>query len=121
VEQPARLGLDDCALLAQWKPAYKRGFAMQAPLAIIGFLLGIVAWWMTGRLTFVFGAILLVANWPWTIFGIMPTNKALMAIELNDAGPRSRALIVKWNRLHSVRTTLGGLATVAFLSALLLN
>jgi hypothetical protein len=42
-EQPARLGLDDRALLAEWKPAYKRGFAMQAPLAIAGFLLGLIA------------------------------------------------------------------------------
>jgi hypothetical protein len=90
-------------------------------VAIIGFLLGIVAWWMSGSLTFAFGAIALVTYWPWTIFGIMATNKALMAIELNDAGPRSRALIVKWNRLHSVRTISGGPATVAFLSALLLN
>ncbi len=120
-EQPARLGLDDRALLAQWKPAYRRGFAMQAPLAIIGSVLGMVAWWLTGSLTFVLGAILLVANWPWTIFGIMPTNNVLMATEPKNAGPESRALIVKWNRLHSVRTALGGLATVAFLIALLSN
>lgn len=118
-EQPARLGLEDRALLAQWKPAYKRGFAMQAPLAIAGFAVGVVAWRMTGRVAFFIGAILLLTNWPWTIFGIMPTNKALMAIELDDAGPHSRALIVKWNRLHLVRTTLGCLAILAFLIAVL--
>ena len=47
-EQPARLLLDDRSLLNEWKPSYKRGFAMQAPLAILGFLLGLVAWWQTG-------------------------------------------------------------------------
>lgn len=120
-EQPARLGLDDHALLAQWKPSYKRGFAMQAPLAIIGFVLGIVAWWLTGKLAFLIGAIVLLANWPWTMLGIMPTNKALMAMESGKAGPQTRALIVKWNHLHSVRTALGCLAILAFLIALLSN
>ena len=120
-EQPARLSLDDRSLLAQWKPAYKRGFSMQATLAIVGFLLGVLSWWLTGRLAFVAGAVLMLANWPWTMFGIMPTNKVLMATELEDAGPQSRSFILKWNRLHSVRTALGFLATLAFLLALSSN
>src|SRR5258707_906864 len=56
-EQPARLGLDDRSLLAEWKPAYKRGYIMQASLAVVGFLLGLLAWWTTGRLAFVIGAL----------------------------------------------------------------
>src|SRR5471032_1357864 len=91
-EQPARLALDDRALLAEWKPSYKRGFAMQAPLAVIGFLLGACAWWLSARLPFLIGAILMLLNWPWTLFGIMPTNNKLMTTELEDAGPATRAL-----------------------------
>jgi hypothetical protein len=120
-EQPARLSLDDRSLLAEWKPAYKRGYLMQASLVIVGFILGALSWWLTGRLAFATGAMLMLANWPWTIFGIMPTNKMLMATEIPDAGAHTRALLVKWNRLHAVRTGLGGLAVVAFLLALLSN
>jgi hypothetical protein len=114
-EQPARLLLDDRALLAEWKPAYKRGFAMQAPLAIIGFILGMVAWWLTGAAIFAVGAILILANWPWTLIGIMPTNRALEATEPANANADTRALVVKWGGLHAVRSALGLAATVAFL------
>jgi hypothetical protein len=47
-EQPARLDLKDRPLLAEWKKAYQRGFAMQGSLAMAGFLLGAIAWWQTG-------------------------------------------------------------------------
>lgn len=46
VEQSARLGLDYRSLLIEWKPTYKRSTAMQAPLAIVGFVLGP---WRGGR------------------------------------------------------------------------
>lgn len=116
-EQPARLTLDDRALLTEWKPSYKRGFAMQAPLALVGFVLGLTAWWQASHPGFLVGAIAMIAPWPWTIFGIKPTNDALLAIELDQAGPPSRALIVKWGGLHAVRTALGAIAVVAFLWA----
>lgn len=91
-EQAARLGLDNRALLAEWKPAYKRGYAIQAPLAILGLILGIVACWQTGRRAFLAGALLMIANWPWTIFAIMPTNTVLMSTSLDDANARTREL-----------------------------
>lgn len=117
-EQPARLTLDDRALLAQWKPAYKRGTMMQATLAIVGFAVGLLALWQTGRVAFLIGALLMVANWPWTLLAIMPTNKILMATDLAQAGPQTRALLIKWNGLHAVRTMLGALATAAYIFAL---
>lgn len=117
-EQPARLLLDDRALLTQWKPSYKRGFAMQAPLAILGFLCGLLAWWQSDQWLWIVGAVLMIANWPFTLIGIMPTNNRLMAIDPKNAGSASRALIEKWGRLHGCRTALGTLAVIAFLTAL---
>ena len=118
-EQPARLTLDDRALLAQWKPAYARGFTMQATLAVVGFLLGVGAWWTTREVMWLAGAIVLLANWPYTLLIIMPVNHKLNAIAPEQAGPKSRALIVRWGGLHARRTMLGFLATALFLWAIL--
>ncbi len=116
-EQPARLLLDDRALLTEWKPSYKRGAAMQAPLALLGCLLGLIAWWQTSQAGFLVGAIAMIAPWPWTLIGIKPTNDALLATEPDQAGPQIRALVVKWGTLHSVRTAFGALGTLGFLWA----
>ena len=118
-EQPARLLLDDRALLTEWKPAYQRGAIMQAPLAVIGFIFGVLAWWQVAHIGFLIGALLIIAPWPWTLIVIKPTNDALLATELHAAGPPSRALIVKWGGIHAARTVLGGLATAAFFLACL--
>jgi uncharacterized membrane protein len=117
-EQPARLGLKDRPLLAEWKTAYKRGAIMQASLAMAGFILGALAWWQAGKPAFIIGAFLMLAPWPWTLLIIKPINDTLMATDPAKADAETRALIVKWDRLHLVRTALGALGTIAFLYAL---
>lgn len=114
VEQPARSRLDAAGQLIEWKPAYARAAAMQAPLALIGSLAGLWAWLATGDWRQLLGALTLVANWPYTLIVIMPINRRLLAIEPAQAGSESRALIEEWGRLHAVRSALGFAAMAIF-------
>jgi hypothetical protein len=116
-EQPARLHLDDGALLTQWKPAYKRGTAMQAPLALASALFGVIAWWQTGDWRWLLAGTIILLNWPYTFVVIMPVNNALLAPDAASGDSRSRTLIEKWGRLHAGRTALGMLAVLLFLWA----
>jgi len=65
-------------------------FAMQAPLALVGFVLGLAAWWQASHAGFAIGAFAMIAPWPWTIFVIKPVNDALLETEPGNAGPLSR-------------------------------
>jgi hypothetical protein len=115
-EQPARLQLDDRALLQQWKPSYARGFAMQATLALISAVFGFLASWQLRDWRWALAAMLILANWPYTLFVMMPTNKRIGAWPIESADRESRALIVRWGAMHAVRTALGVAATATYLA-----
>ena len=118
-EQPARLALDDRALLAEWKPSYAYGKLMQASLALISTVLGLLAAWLTGKWAWAVGAALILAPWPWTLFVIMPVNKVLEATPPAGADAATRRLIEKWGVLHAMRSALGVAATLVYLWAIL--
>ena len=111
VEHPARSVLDPGAQLEAWKPSYARSAAMRASLAVVGFALGMAAWWQTRDDRWLGGALLLVASWPFTLIMLAPTNKVLRALYPGQATLESRALLERWGHLHAIRTVLGVAAT----------
>jgi hypothetical protein len=64
------------------------------------------------------GSILLLANGSFTLFAIMPVNRRLMAMQEPEAGAESRAMLVRWGKLHDIRSALGFATTLLFAWAL---
>ena len=118
-EQPARLELDDRALLAQWKPSYAHGAVMQASLALVSTAFGLLAFWMTRDWRWLAGALVILANWPYTLLVILPVNKRLNATPLDAANGETRDMIKTWGKLHAWRGALGLAATVVYLLAMI--
>ena len=119
-EHPARLKLDDGALLTQWKPSYSNGKMMQAALAAAGGAFGLLAFFF-GKWNWdwkwIVGAVLIAGNWPYTLYLIMPTNEKLMAADPATPSHEVRPLMIRWGWLHAGRSALGALATLMFLVA----
>ncbi len=70
-------------------------------------------------MTWVFGAIFIIANWPYTLIVIMPVNHRLEALLSTGASRDTRPLLTRWGRLHAGRSALGAIATSLYLIAAL--
>jgi len=114
-EQPARLVLDDRAMLAQWKRSYDNASVMQAGLALVACALGVIAFVLSHDWRWLMGALLILAPWPWTIFVIMPVNRRLKATAPDAAQSDTRASVEHWGRLHAGRSAFGIAATLVYL------
>lgn len=116
-EQPARLALADMPMLEQWKVSFGVGIKLQGSLAVAAGLAGIGAWWSVRDWRWGVGGLLMLANWPWTLIVIAPTNAALLAMSAEAAGPASRALIGHWGLVHGGRTAISLAAVGLYLAA----
>ena len=114
-EQPARLQLDNRSLLAEWKLSYRRGYVMQASLAIVGGLFGLLAYLSALDWRWLLGAIVPLEKWPYTLFVIAPINRCLMDTPPEAATAETRRMLERWGALHAGRSALGLVATLIFL------
>jgi hypothetical protein len=118
VEHPARMGCDTKTAATVWAPSYERATVMQASLAALSFLAGVGAWLFAGGILWLIGAVLIGLVIPFTFIGVMPTNHQLLAPGRDLSSIETRSLLVKWGRLHAVRSVLSLLASIVYLVSL---
>jgi hypothetical protein len=117
-EHPARLECGQVLAVKEFGPSYRRAAVMQGALAVVGFVAGSVAWYDGAGTDWLVWGLLLGALVPYTLVIIMPTNRRLLDPTLDAGSGEARALLVRWGRLHAVRTVVGIAAFVAFVGLL---
>ena len=119
VEHPARMSCGIQVALAVWAPSYARAAVVQASLALVSFLSGVLSWWLADDTWWLVGALVMIAVVPFTLLVVAPVNHALLAPTRDPASPDTRILLERWARLHAVRSALGLIAAGIFLTRLL--
>jgi hypothetical protein len=118
VEHPARMECGTELAATEFPRSYRRAAGMQASLAILGFLLSILAWLEEANVWWLVAGLLLVSAVPFTLIVVMPTNRQLLDPSLDKKSDRATRLLRQWGKLHAVRTILSTLALLVFLCVL---
>jgi len=115
VEHPARMQCGTVLAIKEFAPSYHRGAIMQATLAAIGFLSATAAWLKGSPVWWLIGGGALLVAIVFTLVVIFPTNKELLDSSLDKNSEMALKLLIRWGRLHAVRSLLGLISFVIFI------
>ncbi|HTZ66680.1 MAG TPA: DUF1772 domain-containing protein [Roseiarcus sp.] len=116
VEQPARLKLDDEALLSEWGPSDSRGVSLLAVFALLAAIAGLIAYFESQDVRWAFGALLIIASWIYAYFVMAPLDNQIRSLRGGEVAA-ARALVRQWGIVESGLTAIGAAAVLMFLWA----
>lgn len=119
VEHPARLVLAERPMLTQWQQSYRRALPIQSLLALVAGLSGLGAGWVLNDGIAVAGGVAMLANGPFTLAALLPIDRRLSPAVAGPGDARSHRLLLRWGRLHDVRSLLGVAGMALLLGAFL--
>ncbi len=117
-EHPARMECGTVLAATVFPPSYKKAAMMQASLALLGFLFSVIAFSYGSSIWWLIGGIILFSVVPFTLICIMPTNKILLSSKITKDLTLAQKLLVKWGKLHAVRSFLSSISLLIFLNQL---
>lgn len=114
VEHPARIECGTDLAVIEFAPSYQRAAIMQGALGAIGFLSAVAAWLKGTSFWWLIGGLVLLTVIPFTLIVIFPTNKQLLNPSLDKNSELALKLLIRWGRLHAVRSLLGLISFLVF-------
>ena len=114
VEQPARLALDSEALLSEWGPSDSRGVALLLAFALGAAIAGLLAYFESQDVRYVYGALVAVGSWPYAFFVMAPLNNQILGLRGRDVSA-ARALVRQWGFVEGGLAAIGLAAVALFL------
>src|SRR3974390_3197562 len=114
VEQPARMALDEEALLSEWGPSDSRGVALLSAFALAAAIAGFIAYFESQDVRWAIGALVIISSWLYTFFVMAPLNNQILSLRGRDVAA-ARALIRQWGLVESGLTAIGAVAVAVFL------
>jgi hypothetical protein len=119
VEHPARMSCGTTLAATEFAPSYRRATVMQVLLAALSFLAALTAWGIKGETNWLIGGILILFVIPFTAIAILPTNRQLLDSSLDKSSRYAHSLLVRWGKLHAVRSITSFVALLIFLYSIL--
>lgn len=98
-----------------FKPFFDKTHILVLYMSIIVSLLALAVsiisgnWWWFGI------SLIMHLNGPYTVFFMMPLNRRLMDEKVNPDSEQTSDDIIKWGKLHAVRTVLNGLIFIGLI------
>jgi hypothetical protein len=116
VEQPARLKLDEEALLSEWGPSDSRGVSLLAAFALLAAIAGFIAYFELQDVRWAFGALIIIASWLYAYFLMAPLDNQIRSLRGGEVAA-AQALVRQWGIVESGLTAIGAAAVLMFLWA----
>jgi uncharacterized membrane protein len=113
-EHPARLECGTELAATVFGPSYRRAALMQASLALIAAITGVLLGMNGGSSFWFLGACIIFFVVPFTFFAIMPTNKQLLEPGRDRGSIETASLLKKWGHLHAVRSLASSIAAISY-------
>lgn len=119
VEHPARMKAGIAVAVAEFRQMYKRAAPWQASAAAISLVAGVLSAFLTSDYAWALGGLAVGSVIPFTFIAMIGTNRRL----LDTRRPRDddAVLLTRWGRLHLVRSILGTIGFIVFLSKAVLK